>query len=317
MLILCFFACACVRACVWGGVRLQIGNVFWANALLVNGGWVRNMHTTTTMLSKKRKRSDVVSFKTLSDNADAMSVIGSFLSPPSGERLNGVRCPAIVMLSAYIQVLTFVERTSTPRVWKMTHVLLAASTDRPSSVHYQQGRHESLRDFLWKMLMRAHDRHNLSRFRGADVEEPKKHTEVYFSEARRVDDFERFLKAFKVELAKNEKQHTGRRLRRANLRFCADFSFFRHFVEFGRRDHYFTVLMQRAYTPAQFFLDDDPERREKDFFKARQREEFDQMCEKFVEFERGAMTIQLGGERVEWKDEVEGVWEKRDHMDDL
>lgn len=274
------------------------------------------MHTTTTMLSKKRKRS-VVSFKTLSDNADAMSVIGSFLSPPSGERLNEVRCPAIVMLSAYIQVLTFVERTSTPRVWKMTHVLLASSTDRPSSVYYQQGRHESLRDFLWKMLHRAHDRHNVGRFRGT-YEEPKKHTEIYFSEARRVDDFERFLKAFKVELAKNEKQYTGGRLRRANLRFCGDFAFFEQFdVEYVRHDHYFAVLMQRAYTPAQFCLEEDPEARGKDFFEVREREEFDQMCEKFAEFERGAMTIQLGGERVEWKDEVEGVWEKRDHMHDL
>ena len=279
--------------------------------------WYEMLTTTTTMLSKKRKRSDVVSFKTLSDNADAMSVIGSFLSPPSGERLNEVRCPAIVMLSAYIQFLTFVERTSTPRVWKMTHFLLASSTDRPSSVYYQQGRHESLRDFLWKMLMRAHDRHNLSRFRGTD-EEPKKHTEIYFSEARRVDDFERFLKAFKVELEANKKQYSGRKLRRANLRFCGDFAFFKQFdVEYGRHDHYFVVLMQRAYTPAQFFLEDDPEVRGKDFFEVREREEFDQMCEKFAEFERGAMTIQLGGERVEWKEEVEGVWEKRDHMHDL
>lgn len=253
-------------------------------------------------VAKKRRLQQPQGLLTM--NCDTSRYLASFLSPPDDSALNSLRRPALAFFfecqvdperdGRWVDVVTFLERTSTPRRWRLEYFVV--NYRKPSQVLFRsQPKGQSLKDFLVNtesfLSTLFANRFYIGR---NDKLFPRPRCRCYLTEARNKKDYDEFLKRYRKRVPAWSTGSGGSFTER-NL-FCLECDP-NVPLYVNRTDNFSVYLMQRVFFRL-FAVMNTPRKRA-------------HAAEMFEKLENATFCLQPPAfEKTVIQDEIEGLWSK-------
>ena len=241
----------------------------------------------------------------LSIDRDAARYLASFLSPPDDSALNLLRRPAFALFfecrvdpqadSRWVDVLTILERTSTPQRWRLEYFVVNRCKIPSQVLFRSQPKGQSLKDFLVNTESFLSTLF-VNRFYMGPNEDlfPRPQCKCYLTEARNKRDYEEFLKGYRKHLSAWSTGSGGSFTER-NL-FCLEFDP-NVPLSVNRTDNFSVYLMQRVFY-LLFPIMNTPQKKA-------------YAAEMFEKLENATFCLQAPVlEKNVIRDEIEGLWSK-------